>query len=153
MTQLANSDSETNQQDFDRRFLQIAEEVSRQSPDPATKHGCVIVDADRRVISTGYNAPVEGIPIELVPLDRPRKYAWFVHAEDRAVTAARRDLSGATAYVTGEPCAACVRRFLQAGVRRIVHGGRTSGCLDEYESTACKAMAKALGAEIVQIGT
>src|SRR6056297_2831562 len=135
--------------DWDAYFLAIAEAVSRRSPDPSTKHGCVLVDADRRVVATGYNGPVAGLPNAMVPLERPAKYDWLIHAEDNAVAFARCDLRGSTAYVTGPPCSACFRRLLQVGVRRIVHAGRMSACISEPEARACAAMADALGVSVV----
>jgi dCMP deaminase len=134
---------------WDEYFLQLAEQISTRSPDPNTKHGCVLVSMDKRVISTGYNGPVAGLPNEMVPLERPAKYDWFIHAEDNAVAFARCDLRGCTAYVTGRPCAACFRRLLQVGVRRIVCGPRESACINTSEVDACTAMAKALGVEVV----
>lgn len=135
---------------WDEYFLALAEQVSRRSPDPNTKHGCVLVDQDKRVISTGYNGPVSGLPNEMVPLTRPEKYNWFIHAEDNAVAFARCDLRGATAYVTGPPCAACFRRLLQVGVRRIVYASRQSACITPEETEACRKMAQALKVEIVE---
>ncbi len=135
---------------WDEYFLTLAEQVSRRSPDPSTKHGCVLVDSDHRVISTGYNGPVSGLPNEMVPLDRPAKYNWFIHAEDNAVAFARCDLRGATAYVTGQPCAACFRRLLQVGVRRIVFAARQSACITQEETEACRRMAEALNVEVVE---
>lgn len=132
---------------WDEYFLAIAEQVSRRSPDPNTKHGCVLVDVGRRVLSTGYNGPVSGLPHGLVRTQRPDKYDWFIHAEDNAVAFARCDLRGATAYITGTPCVACFRRLLQVGIRRIVQGTRDSACLAERELDACKQMAAALGVE------
>jgi deoxycytidylate deaminase len=105
---------------WDEYFLALAEQISRRSPDPSTRHGCVLVDADNRVISTGYNGPVF----------------------------ARCDLRGATAYVTGAPCAGCFRRFLQVGIRRIVHGGLDSACIMDSERAACELMARQLGVEV-----
>ena len=134
---------------WDEYFLDLAEQVSRRSPDPDTKHGCVLVDADHRVISTGYNGPVSGLPNDTVPLTRPDKYDWFIHAEDNAVAFARCDLRGATAYITGPPCAACFRRLLQVGIRRIVHASRESKCISESEMAACRVMAEALDVEWV----
>jgi dCMP deaminase len=136
---------------WDDYFLDLAEMVSRRSPDPHTKHGCVLVDCDRRVISTGYNGPVSGLPHDLVDLERPGKYLWFIHAEDNAVAFARCDLRGATAYVTGTPCAACFRRLLQVGVRRIVQGTRQAASLSGEEMAACRAMADALSVEWLTI--
>jgi dCMP deaminase len=126
----------------------LAEQISRRSPDPSTRHGCVLVDSDNRVISTGYNGPVAGLPNDLVPLERPAKYDWFIHAEDNAVAFARCDLRGATAYVTGAPCAGCFRRFLQVGVQRIVYGGRESARITDTERAACDLMARQLGVEV-----
>jgi dCMP deaminase len=135
--------------DWDDYFLAMAEQVSTRSPDPHTKHGCVLVDADRRVVSTGYNGPVSGLSHDLVPMDRPAKYDWMIHAEDNAVAFARGDLRGATAYVTGTPCAACFRRLLQAGVVRIVQGERQAASLTDRERAACRTMASALGVDWV----
>jgi len=137
---------------WDNYFLDLAEQVSRRSPDRHTKHGCVLIDVDHRVISTGYNGPVTGVPNELVPLDRPHKYDWLIHAEDNAVAFARCDLRGATAYITGPPCAACFRRLLQVGVRRIVHSQRQSASITESERLACRQMAEALRVEVVARG-
>lgn len=136
---------------WDQYFLAIAEEVSRRSPDPNTRHGCVLVDGGRRVLSTGYNGPVSGIPHEMIRFERPDKYDWFIHAEDNAVAFARCDLRGATAYITGTPCVACFRRLLQVGVRRIVQGTRQSACLTEREHDACRQMATAIGVEWVTV--
>ena len=133
---------------WDEYFLNLAEQVSCRSPDMHTKHGCVLVDPDNRVISTGYNGPVSGLPNEMVPLERPAKYDWFIHAEDNAVAFARCDLRGATAYITGPPCAACFRRLLQVGVRRIVYANRQSRCISDTETQACRAMAEALSVEV-----
>jgi len=134
---------------WDEYFLTLTEQISQRSPDPNTKHGCILVDSDKRVLSTGYNGPVSGLPHDLINFERPAKYDWFIHAEDNAVSFARCDLSGGTAYVTGTPCAACFRRLLQVGIRRIVHGSRQSACLTDREFDACCAMAKALEAEWV----
>ncbi len=146
-TQSSPSDRPT----WDAYFLTLAEQISRRSLDPNTKHGCVIVDADKRVLSTGYNGPVSGLPHELIDFTRPGKYDWFIHAEDNAVAFARCSLKGASAYVTGAPCAPCFRRLLQVGIRRIVHGGRQSACIDDTEMNACRAMAKALNVEWLAI--
>jgi dCMP deaminase len=112
----------------------------------------VLVDASKRIVSTGYNGPVSGLPHELIPLTRPEKYDWFIHAEDNAVSFARADLRGTTAYITGQPCAPCFRRLLQVGVKRIVQGTRQSACLTDRETQACRSMAGALNVEWVELG-
>ncbi len=143
----ANQPTSDERPNWDQYFLDLAEQVSRRSPDPNTKHGCVLVDSGRRVLSTGYNGPLSGLPHDLIQFTRPEKYDWFIHAEDNAVAFARCDLRGATAYVTGTPCVACFRRLLQVGVHRIVQGDRQSACLEEREMDACQKMARALEIE------
>lgn len=133
---------------WDEYFLRIAEVVSSRSQDPDTRHGCVLVDANHRIISTGYNGPIAGIQDETVPTTRPEKYLWFVHAEDNAILFARASLDTATAYITGYPCAACLRRLLQAGVSRIVCGVRSSACITNEERAACEEMARQVSARI-----
>ena len=119
--------------DWDHYFLEIAEKVSQRSPDPNTKHGCVLVDKHNRVLSTGYNGPIQGIPHDIIEWERPQKYLWMIHAEDNAVTFSKCDLEGSTAYITGRPCVPCLRRLIQAGVQKIVTGTRESKCITEDE--------------------
>jgi dCMP deaminase len=144
--------NENTRPNWDEYFLNLAEEISKRSPDPNTKHGCVLVDSSKRVLSTGYNGPVSGLPHEIVSLERPDKYHWLIHAEDNAVAFARCDLTGATAYVTGTPCAPCFRRLLQVGIRRVVQGGRESTCLTTREREVCLQMAEAMGVEWSTVG-
>lgn len=67
---------------WDRRFLNIAREVSSWSKDPSTQVGAVLVNEWRRIISTGYN----GFPANLADdpeklLDRQYKLENIIHAE------------------------------------------------------------------------
>ena len=119
--------------DWDEYFLEMAEVVSKRSPDPNTKHGCVLVDKNHRVLSTGYNGPVQGLRDGVINWERPHKYLWMIHAEDNAVTFSKCDLTNTTAYITGRPCVPCLRRLVQAGVSKIVCGPRQSKCITEEE--------------------
>jgi dCMP deaminase len=99
------------------RFLALARHVAEWSKDPSTKVGCVLVDADRRVIGMGYNGFPRGVddcPARYA--DRPTKYAMVVHAEANAVLNAVAKTAGSTAYVTHHPCAGCAGMLIQAGV-------------------------------------
>ena len=136
---------------WDDYFLNIAEQVSLRSPDPNTKHGCVIVDENNRVLSTGYNGPVRGYPNKLVDYRRPDKYDWMIHAEDNAVLFAKCDLQGSTAYITGHPCGQCFRRLAQAGVKRIVYGPRMSKCITTNEFKVCDKISRELGIKMLNI--
>lgn len=137
--------------DWDSYFMQIADDVSVRSPDPTTKHGCVIVDKNNRIISTGYNGPVKGLDHSIVDLDRPGKYNWMIHAEDNAVLFSKCDLDGCTAYITGHPCADCFRRLAQAGVKRVCYGNRMSACITPDQFKVCYKVCKGLGIEMLNI--
>lgn len=135
---------------WDIYFLKMADLISTRSLDPSTKHGCVLVDKNHRVVSTGYNSPIQGILDSEVPLNRPDKYAWFLHSEENAMLFARQDLTGGTAYITGMPCSRCLRGMIQAGIKKIVHGGRGSVCVDETDLKHSLKMAKMKEVEIVE---
>lgn len=45
-----------------------------------------------------------------------------IHSEVDAIIRARRDLNGATIYVTRYPCENCARAIVTAGIREVVYG-------------------------------
>lgn len=120
---------------WDSYFMEIAESISTRSIDPVTKHGTVIVDKDKNIVATGCNGPIAGINDSKVPLTRPEKYFHLIHSEINAILRARRDISGMTVYITGEPCVRCLLILAQAGISKIVHGDRKSNCIDEFDQT------------------
>ncbi len=131
--------------------MKITDDVSLRSPDPHTKHGCVLVDTNNRIISTGYNGPIKGLDHRLVELKRPHKYNWMIHAEDNAVLFAKCNLDGCTAYITGHPCADCFRRLAQAGIRRICYGDRMSACITPEHFKVCSDVCKNLKIEMINM--
>ena len=73
-------------------FMGIARAVAMKSKDPKTKVGAVIVDADNRIVSTGYNGMPYKCDESKLSWERPHKYHYVIHAEMNAVLNARRDL-------------------------------------------------------------
>jgi len=136
---------------WDEYFLKLADLVSTRSPDPRTKHGCVITDKFHRVKSLGYNGPIQGIDDSQIPTEAPDKYFYFLHSEDNAILQANGSVEGCTVYITGFPCSACLRRLIQAKVSRIVYGNRKSNCIDIKDREASNLMIKLSGIEILQI--
>jgi dCMP deaminase len=110
----------------DRIGLERARAVARQSRDPKTQVGCVILHPDRGLVSEAANDFPAGLMISANSGRRlaPEKYKWIEHAERRAIYAAARDgvpTRGATLYLYGgEPCAECARGAIEAGIIRIV---------------------------------
>ena len=108
--------------DWNRRFLALAEHIATWSKDPSTKVGAVIVDADRRIISTGYN----GFPRDVEDSDqrlnnRDVKYEMIVHGEINAIVFANQSLQGTTLYTWPfMPCSRCAGIVIQSGIRTVV---------------------------------
>jgi len=107
---------------WDRRFLELAEFVSKWSKDPSTKVGAVIVDKDRRVVSVGYNGFPAGIKDDERLLDRETKLDIVVHAEINALSFAnKKSFKDCTVYTYPMfPCSRCCAQLIQNQVSRIV---------------------------------
>ena len=111
-----------NKKKWDMRFLSLSQHIGEWSKDPSTKIGAVIVDQDRRIVSTGYNGFPKGIEDdpELL-LDRDKKYKLVVHGEMNAILFAQRSLRGCTLYTTPFlPCSSCASMIIQSGIIRVV---------------------------------
>jgi len=111
---------------WDIRFLELARLVSTWSKDPSTQVGAVIVDADKRIVSVGYNGFPKGIEDDDARLDnRELKYHMIIHAERNALLFSELSrVRGGTLYTWPFPtCAPCTSIFIQAGVARTVAPG------------------------------
>lgn len=103
---------------WDLRFLNLTEHIAQWSKDPSTKVGAVITDAQRRIISTGYNGFPQGVNDEII--NRNQKLLKTIHAESNAILFARTDLWNTTIYVNLPPCSSCAAKIIQSGVGRVV---------------------------------
>ena len=95
-----------------REALAQAAEAGRRGEVPV---GAVVVLAGR-VIGTGYNQPISGVD--------PTAHAEIVALRAAAASAGNYRLTGASLYVTIEPCQMCVGAAVHARVARIVFGAR-----------------------------
>lgn len=122
-------------------YLNIAEAVSQRSTCIRRKYGAIIVKDDE-IIATGFNGAPRGGPncIDLnvcereamnIPKGTRYELCRAVHAEQNAIiSAARRDMIGATLYIVGleadgsyanpEPCMMCRRFIINAGITECV---------------------------------
>lgn len=110
---------------WDKRFLNLAKEISTWSKDPSTKIGAVLVNDEKRILATGYNGFPKGIhDSEQRYHDRETKYKYVVHAEMNAIYNATYNgisLNDSTLYVWGLPvCSECAKGVIQVGIKRIV---------------------------------
>jgi len=104
-------------------FMTLAKNVSEMSKDPSHKVGAVIVDKNKRIVSTGFNGFAKNIidsDDRLNNKDIKRKLT--LHAEENAVTFAKRDLEGCDIYVYGyPPCTHCTSLLIQSGIKCIYY--------------------------------
>jgi len=122
--------------DWDEYFMDIAFVIAQKSLDPSTKHGCVVVDSEKGILTVGYNSPPRGCVDQLIPLERELKYTFFVHSEENCIITAARcgiALKGSTFYVTGYPCPRCFRGIINIGAIKVVYGPIPSACVTEKE--------------------
>ena len=98
---------------LDRQFMRRAIELAKKglfSTDPNPHVGCVIAQGDR-IIAEGWH-----------------EKAGNQHAEIIALESAQESVSGATCYVTLEPCShhgrtsPCSDALIEAGIKRLVVG-------------------------------
>lgn len=118
-----------NRPNWDAYFLNIARAVSLRSDCERSQVGAVVVDAERRIRSTGYNGAPAGrpgcrtCPRRLSGVEPGSDYTncIAVHAEANALLYADRDdLPGSTLYITREPCVDCTKLIAATGIVRIV---------------------------------
>lgn len=104
------------------RYMAMAKLVSTWSKDPSTKVGAVIVDADNRLVSVGYNGLPQGIEDTDERLNnRELKYKMVVHAEKNAILFAHRSVVACTLYTYPFlPCGPCSSFVIQAGIQQVI---------------------------------
>jgi dCMP deaminase len=77
----------------DSGWLTLCARKGRESPDPKTKVGCVIVGADRSVRCEACNTYPNGVLSGIQErTEAPLKYIWIEHAERNAIYLAARHL-------------------------------------------------------------
>ena len=76
--------------------------------------GAVVVASDERIIGRGFNHPIGDVD--------PTAHAEMVALRDAARTLGNYRLSGATLYVTVEPCLMCAGALVHARIGTLVYG-------------------------------
>lgn len=137
---------------WDTRFIDLAKLVASWSKDPSTQVGAVIVDKDKRIVSTGFNGFPQGVDDEVT--DRDIKLLRTIHAEENALLFARRDVTGMTVYVTRPPCARCAAKLIQSGVSRVVYPLPPVDFVERWgnEMREANAMFSQVGTTITALG-
>jgi len=132
--------------------MQIAIDIATRATCDRKHVGAVIVDANHRIISAGYNGSPAGMPHcddvghELKEIDGRMSCIRTLHAESNALDDAGRRAEGGTIYVTVTPCYDCAKRIIQHRIKRVVYG-------EHYQSRNTDLvhdLFRAAGVELVQ---
>lgn len=111
---------------WDEYFIEVAKTVSTRATCRRRSVGAVI-ERDRRILATGYNGAPRGVPhCEEYGCDITQRCQLAAHAEQNAIAQAAANgvsCSGASIYVTCQPCSGCAKLLINAGIRRVVFEG------------------------------
>jgi len=117
--------------------------IAQKSIDPSTKCGAIWVSENNIPLSEGYNGPLQNIDDDRVPLTRPEKYFWMIHAEENCLLSYNGgigEIENSKMYITGRPCYRCLRMMLRKGIKKIIYAGIDAICIDEKDMKAQLAM-------------
>ena len=141
--------------DWDSYFLKITKLVASRSTCRRRQVGAVLV-REKRILATGYN----GAPANLshcldigclreergIPSGERQELCRGLHAEQNAIIQAALygvPISGATIYVTCQPCITCAKMLINCKVGRIVIAG-------DYPDEFARSMLVEAGIEIIR---
>lgn len=108
---------------WNNRFIELCNHIATWSKDKSTQVGAVIVDANKRIVSVGYNGFPAGVDDDVESRhERPAKYMYTEHAERNAIFTASRigvSLLNTTLYCNYLPCPDCARAIIQSGIKTV----------------------------------
>ncbi|MFR7350076.1 deoxycytidylate deaminase [Peptoniphilus sp.] len=120
---------------WDEYFMEITEMVATRSTCDRAFVGCILVNKDNRIVSTGYNGSLSGNPScdEIGHTMRDGHCIATIHAEMNALLYCAKEgitVKGCKCYVTHFPCLNCTKALLQAGITEIYY--KDDYRVDEY---------------------
>lgn len=107
-------------------FMNIAKIVSERSTCDRAYVGCVLVNKDNRIVSTGYNGSISGNAQcdEVGHTMRDGHCIATIHAEMNAILYCAKEgisIKNSVCYVTHFPCLNCTKALIQAGISKIYY--------------------------------
>ena len=143
-------------QSWDEYFMAIAHLVKTRSTCLRRQVGAVAVSPEHRILGTGYNGPLPGVPHcdevgclrqQLnIPSGQRQEMCRAQHAEANVCNFAARyglALNGAIMYVTDRPCSSCLKAMVTSGIVKIIFDG------DYPDELACQ-LAREAGIELIR---
>lgn len=134
--------------DWDHYFMEIAKVVATRGTCDRKHVGAVIV-RDRRILSSGYNGSVAGMPHcdEVGHLMEDGHCVRTIHGEANAIIQAARNgvmLEGSTLYTTASPCWPCFKLISNSGIKKVVYG-------EFYRDDRIYDVAKAIDIDLIDL--
>ena len=116
-------------------FIKLAHMVALRGTCDRAYVGCVLVNGENRIISTGYNGSIKGNPHcdEVGHTMRDGHCIATIHAEMNALLYCAKEgiaVKGCICYVTHFPCLNCTKSLIQAGISKIYY--HEAYRVDEY---------------------
>lgn len=106
-------------------FMKLAELTAERSKDPSTQVGACIVNDQNHIVGLGYNGFPKGCSDDEFPWSKhgeDNKYLYVIHAEINAINNKNMgDITGATMYVTHQPCNECAKSIIQSGIKKVIY--------------------------------
>lgn len=120
---------------WEKYFMEITELVATRSTCNRAFVGCLLVNDDNRIVSSGYNGSVSGNPHcdDVGHTMRDGHCIATIHAEINALLYCAREgisVKGCTAYVTHFPCLNCTKALIQSGIKSIYY--KNDYRIDDY---------------------
>lgn len=112
---------------WDEYFASIVLLLSTRSPSKRLQVGSVIVK-DNRIISSGYNGFLSGVPHESIIRDGHEINT--IHAEQNTIADASKRgvcIADGTMYITHFPCIHCAKMIISSGIKKIIY-------IDDYHN-------------------
>lgn len=111
---------------WDEYFMDLAQTVAQRGTCNRAYVGCVLVNQDNRIVSTGYNGSIKGNPHcdDVGHTMRDGHCIATIHAEMNALLYCAKvgiSVNDSKCYVTHFPCLNCTKSLIQAGVKEIYY--------------------------------
>lgn len=111
---------------WEEYFMDLAHTVATRGTCDRAYVGCVLVNTENRIVSTGYNGSIAGNPHcdEIGHTMRDGHCIATIHAEMNALLYCAKEgisVKGCHCYVTHFPCLNCTKALIQAGISRIYY--------------------------------
>ena len=114
----------SNRKSWKEYFMEITNLVATRSTCDRAFVGCLLVNDDNRIVSTGYNGSVKKNPHcdDIGHKMRDGHCIATIHAEINALLYCAKEgisVKDCSAYVTHFPCLNCTKALIQAGIKKI----------------------------------